>query len=220
MKTDYSKENMEKIFKESESFTDVTLKLGLGITNNRTLKKYISKYNIDISHFNPYKKGLEKMSKKIELKEILKENISYPSSRLKERLYKEGLKERKCEFCGQGEEWNGKHISLILDHINGIKTDNRLENLRILCPNCNATLDTHCRGNAFFVRQEHKKEKKKKNIKVNINNCAKRRLIERPPYEILKAEINEFGREAVGRKYGVTGNSIRKWIWIYEKYGV
>lgn len=74
---------------------------------------------------------------------ILIENSSYNRSSLKERLYKEGLKERKCEFCGQDENWNGKHMSLILDHINGIYNDNRLENLRIVCPNCNATLETH-----------------------------------------------------------------------------
>lgn len=50
-------------------------------------------------------------------------------------------------MCGQGEEWNGKKMSLILDHINGVHNDNRLENLRIVCPNCNATLDTHCGKN-------------------------------------------------------------------------
>ena len=62
-------------------------------------------------------------------------------------MYKEGLKNKKCELCGQNEEWKGKHMSLILDHINGINDDNKLENLRIVCPNCNATLETHCKGN-------------------------------------------------------------------------
>ena len=52
--------------------------------------------------------------------------------------------ERECEMCGQGEEWHGRQMSLILDHINGVADDNRLENLRIVCPNCAATLDTHC----------------------------------------------------------------------------
>jgi len=61
-------------------------------------------------------------------------------------LYQEKLKNKVCELCGQDENWNGKKMSLILDHINGINNDNRLENLRIVCPNCNATLDTHCKG--------------------------------------------------------------------------
>jgi hypothetical protein len=46
------------------------------------------------------------------------------------KLYSEGFKERVCELCGQDETWNGKKISLILDHINGVNTDNRIENLR------------------------------------------------------------------------------------------
>ena len=59
-------------------------------------------------------------------------------------LFEEGLKERRCEMCGQDENWHGRTMSLILDHINGVPDDNRLENLRIVCPNCAATLETHC----------------------------------------------------------------------------
>ena len=80
------------------------------------------------------------------------------SSKLKERLYKEGLKEKKCEKCGLNENWNGEHMSLILDHINGINNDNRIVNLQIVCPNCNATLPTHCRGN---LEKRKKKSRKK-----------------------------------------------------------
>ncbi|MSO41100.1 MAG: hypothetical protein EXQ70_04275 [Solirubrobacterales bacterium] len=47
-------------------------------------------------------------------------------------------------MCGQGEVWRGSRIGLILDHVNGVRDDNRLENLRIVCPNCAATLETHC----------------------------------------------------------------------------
>jgi catechol 2,3-dioxygenase-like lactoylglutathione lyase family enzyme len=75
---------------------------------------------------------------------VLVENSNHSRASLKRRLYDHGLKERRCELCGQDESWYGRPMSLILDHINGISTDNRLENLRIVCPNCAATLETHC----------------------------------------------------------------------------
>jgi len=64
------------------------------------------------------------------------------SYQLKNKLIAEGYKEAKCEECGLGEEWNGKVLVLELDHINGDKNDNRLENLKILCPNCHSQTPT------------------------------------------------------------------------------
>ena len=85
--------------------------------------------------------------------EVLVRDSSINRGNLKLRLYREGLKRRKCELCGQTEEWRGSRHELILDHVNGDPRDNRLENLRIVCPNCAATLDTHCGKN--FVRKHH-----------------------------------------------------------------
>lgn len=78
---------------------------------------------------------------KKELSDILVEGSYYGTTHLKNRLFKEGIKEKICEICGQEEEWYDSKIGFILDHINGINNDHRLENLRILCPNCNSTLD-------------------------------------------------------------------------------
>jgi hypothetical protein len=84
---------------------------------------------------------MEKIRKpKRPLEEILVDNSTYSRSNLKMRLYEEGLKEPRCELCGQGENWRGKYMGMILDHINGVRNDNRLENLQIVCPNCAATL--------------------------------------------------------------------------------
>ena len=66
----------------------------------------------------------------------------FTTYRLKHRLFNEGIKDNKCEMCGLSE-WNGVQIALELDHVNGDSYDHRLENLRILCPNCHATTDTY-----------------------------------------------------------------------------
>ena len=179
--------------------------------NFNTLRKYIEKFELDTSHFIKNYEMMVSINKKIPLEDVLIEKSTYARNSLKDRLYSEGLKERKCELCGQDEEWQGKKMSLILDHKNGIHNDNRLENLRIVCPNCNATLDTHCGKNI------------KKDIKVKINNRieynVKRRTVERPSLDELKKEIELLGLEGTGRKYNVTGNSIKKWVKTYEKYG-
>jgi len=147
VRTIWIKEKIEKFIKESNTQKEVLEKMGIRSAggNFGTLKKYIKLYNIDTSHFlkNYYVISELSRNKKIPLSEILIENSNY--NKLKERLYDEGLKERKCELCGQDENWKGKRMSLILDHKNGIHNDNRFENLQIVCPNCNATLPTYCR---------------------------------------------------------------------------
>ena len=78
------------------------------------------------------------------MEEILVENSSYTNrTRLKERLIKEKLLEYKCSICQNNGIWLNKELTLQLDHINGINNDNRIENLRFLCPNCHSQTDTY-----------------------------------------------------------------------------
>lgn len=81
-------------------------------------------------HINPKK----------DLKDILVENSIYSSKDLLKRLFKEKIKEQKCECCGISE-WQNKPITLQLHHINGNHYDNRLSNLKVLCPNCHSQTD-------------------------------------------------------------------------------
>lgn len=212
----WDKEYLCKIISESKNKREVFSKLGIRAAggNWKTLYKYINLYAIDISHFKE-----NYSSEKIELKNILVEGSNYNRTNLKKRLYEEGLLNPICCLCGQDENWNGMKISLILDHINGIHNDNRIENLRIVCPNCNAGLDTFAGKNRKIVkiRKEYKCNCGKlifKNSKT-CNKCRaiiNRKIVNRPPIEILLKDIEELGYSGTGRKYGVSDNAIRKWI--------
>lgn len=227
MKLKYSKEYLEPVILESRNFTDVLRKLGMSIYGNsrNTLRKYIKLYNISIEHFETneerYKRVNTEIGKmnKIPLNEILVSASTYTNrNNIKNRLFNSGLKKRKCEKCGQDEDWHGEHMSLILDHINGVNNDHRIENLRILCPNCNATLPTHCRGNNRKKKYYCNCGNEKSRGSIKCIDCSEklRRKTKRPPYKQLLKEIKKLGYCGTGKKYGVSDNAIRKWVKHYE----
>jgi hypothetical protein len=198
------------------------------------LAKYAERvWRIPTDHFDPAAARRFRVQT-IPLEHVLVRGSTYSSrSNLKRRLFEAGLKQRACEMCGQGEEWHGRHMSLILDHVNGVRDDHRLENLRILCPNCNATLETHC-GRSARIPKEHRPclacgapfLPRYERHRYCSRDCGQRaprphtrpgaRRVERPPYQELLALIAEVGYEGVGRRYGVSGNAIRKWRLAYE----
>lgn len=223
----YDKDNLIKIVLNSKTKSECLRKLDTPINagNFDTLNRYIKKYEIDISHFEYVTDGLKSYisSITIPLEDILVENSTYSNrDKLKRKLYNSGLKNRNCELCNQGEDWMGKKMSLILDHKNGINNDNRLENLRIVCPNCNATLDTHCRGSKIPKELEYKDfckcgSSKWKTSKSCVN-CSKKlqRKVERPSLEQILKDIKETNYVLTGKKYSVSDNTIRKWIRQYN----
>lgn len=76
---------------------------------------------------------------------VFVQNSDYTNNRinLKKWLLEDGVLDNKCALCGLGPEWNGAPLVLQLDHINGVSNDHRVENLRILCPNCHTQTDTY-----------------------------------------------------------------------------
>jgi hypothetical protein len=145
IKRKYSEEDFVEAVKSSTSIRQTLSTLGLSPSggNYICVRRYVEELGLETSHWlgKAHNKG-KTLPPRRDLKEYLVDNSNYSSNSLRKRLIREGFKEGKCESCGI-TEWNGKPAPLELDHINGIRTDNRLENLRIICPNCHAQTDTY-----------------------------------------------------------------------------
>jgi hypothetical protein len=205
--------------------------------NHRTLREYAEDvWSIPTDHLDPDRARNEALKRDpVPLSSILVEGSTYSRAHLKARLFKAGLKTRRCEMCGQDEIWLGRRMALILDHINGVADDNRLENLQVVCPNCAATLDTHCgrqnrldRGSCSclhcggefwpgYASQRYCSRPCAARRKRDGGAGPERRKVIRPPYTHLLREVGALGYAGTGRRYGVSDNAIRKWVHQYER---
>jgi Zn finger protein HypA/HybF involved in hydrogenase expression len=146
-KKKWTDEQFVKAVTENNSIAGVIKTLGLipAGGNYETVTKKIKELNLDISHFTGQGWNVGLKFKPIETKplsEILVDGCYYNSYKLKNRLIREGLKNCKCERCGR-TTWENETIPLELHHINGNRSDNRLDNLQVLCPNCHALTDNY-----------------------------------------------------------------------------
>ena len=134
-----------KVCQESKSMAQAAVTLGLHFN---TFKRRAQELDCYIT--NQSGKGLKKSKNyiyskyrpKIDLQEILNgNNPQYQTFKLKMRLFEKGIKTNKCEDCGL-DEWRGKKLNCELEHIDGNRTNHKLENLKIICPNCHSQTET------------------------------------------------------------------------------
>jgi len=217
----FSKDALEEIIKNSNSYAEVVNKIGYSAKTGDVytlIKNKIIEYGISINHFQ----NTPRIKRTPENIFIL--NSTADQSTLRKWYLKGGYSEYKCSICGQEPFWNGKELSLTLDHINGDNHDDRLENLRWICPNCDRQLDTFGGKN----RPIHEQKKKyctncgkeiSKDAMLCKSCCAKVSQSTKCPSkeELINCIINNQGNfRMVGRQYEVSDNTVRKWCKKYN----
>ncbi len=144
----YSDEQLSQAVAECKSVAKVLEKIGLKPAggNYTIINRRIKELGLDTSHFRgsrDWARGQKStFVRKRALEEILVRDSVYTTSMLRKRLISEGIFEHRCVSCGL-DTWLDNKIPLEIDHINGDRRDNRIENLRLLCPNCHALTETY-----------------------------------------------------------------------------
>lgn len=204
-----SDEQFVELLKKSSTISEVLFKLGYTVKGNSwgysQVKRRMDDLNLDYSIFKG-KSAVIKTNKlnNVRKEDILKENCKHQRTVLRRYIIKNNLIPYKCAICGC-TEWQGKTLSLELDHINGINNDNRLENLRFLCPNCHSQTSTYGSRNQQTNSSEYdipddlrkiveEKYNEVKNVKKVSSILGIRRCV-------VTKIVNESGQKHSNQKY-------------------
>ena len=235
----YTKEEFILAWNTSLSIAECGRKLGLNVsgTTYTTLKRTAEALALGAEHMTGagWRKGKVFPSSKRPLSSILVEDSSYSTSHLKSRLIAEDILPRRCSMC-LGVEWNKLPIPLELDHINGVNRDHRLNNLRLLCPNCHAQTATY-RGKNIKSRPLSYAKRNPSRCKDCTTEIESRSIRCRSCYSAFRASnkttkqtnkrktkivwpsvahvvslVNRSGYSAVGASLGVSDNAVRKFL--------
>lgn len=209
-----SDEQFVELLKKSSTISEVLFKLGYTVKGNSWgyshVKRRMDDLNLDYSIFKG-KSAVMKITKlnNVKKEDILKENCRHQRTVLRRYVIKNNLIPYKCAICGC-TEWQGKTLSLELDHINGVNNDNRLENLRFLCPNCHSQTSTYGSRNQQLNSSEYdipddlrkmveEKYDEVKNVKKVSSILGIRRCV-------VTKIVNESGQKHSNQKYIIRYN--------------
>lgn len=229
-------EQFQKRVNSCTSIADIvrSFDFAVGAAIYKMIYARVARDGIDISHIPKgvdANKGRIFDTRRVSLDVYLIDGSSIKSSDLKRRLIRDGTMVDVCVKCGLGNEWFGSPISLQLDHINGKRDDNRLENLRILCPNCHSQTPTFCgrhKRNVLSCTDCKKKISDKRNKRCQSCAAKERARIDivkgttqTLKFDISKEELEklvwEKPTERIGRDFGVSGKAVEKRC---KKFGI
>lgn len=215
---EYSDEEFINIVKQSKSMSEISSRIGYTSHSGDTLiriRKRIDSLKIPTSHFNEMNKRTIHRT----VENVFVKDSTANQSTLRSWYIKGDYSPYICSICGQRPFWNGKEMTLILDHINGENHDDRLENLRWVCPNCNQQLPT-TGGRNQKKRQKHyyciNCGKEISRTSIRCTQCSgKLKIIPEGNMPIDRNKLKELvftiSFTKIGEQFGVCDNTIRKW---------
>lgn len=220
----WSKKELTNVINKSLTISQVLRQFGLDVSsgNYKTFHKYVNMWGIDTSHFVGNKLPNKFYARQVKpLSEILVENSWDSRTTIRRRIISEKLLEERCSICGI-TDWNDKEISFHLDHINGIPNDNRISNLRFLCPNCHSQTNTYGSRKNKSLKTCPVCDGKMSNQSKHCRKCAAKvrsnpTKINWPSTDDLLEMLRSSSYLAVGKRLGVSDNAIRKRIKKYRK---
>lgn len=237
----FTKEELEEVVQRNTKWSEICKQLGVYDKHNKMvpyLKKRLDFLDIDYSKLdNPMGKPINLKNRhnkytKFSDEEIFRYNSPVDHATIRRRYLSGKFSEYICAICGCEPFWNGKPLVLTMDHIDGDTNNNCLNNLRWICPNCDRQLPTYAGRNkkrenqTRYARNTCKicganigrknqyclvcmKEIRKRNIKANTSNP-------KPNRSVLKNLIRNNSFVDIGKMYGVSYTSVKKWCRTYD----